>query len=84
MKKDIFQVSAETLVGKVKEILKDASVKRLVIKDDKGKVLISMPVTWGAAGAVATVALAPLLAAIGVVAAIVAKCTIEVERVEKP
>jgi len=59
-------------------------VKRVVIKDEKGKVLISMPVTWGATGAVATVALAPLLAALGVIAAIVTNCTVEVERVEKP
>jgi CBS domain-containing protein len=83
-KKDVFQVSAETLIAKVKEILKDPRVKRIVIKDDEGKVLISMPVTWGAAGAVATVALAPLLAAIGVLAAIVTKCTVEVERIERP
>ena len=84
MKKDVFQISAESLVAKVKEILKDARVKRVVIKDEKGKVLISMPVTWGATGAVATVALAPLLAALGVIAAIVTNCTVEVERVEKP
>jgi len=84
MKKDVFQISAESLVAKVKEVLKDAGVKRLAIKDEKGKVLISMPVTWGATGAVATVALAPLLAALGVIAAKVTKCTVEVERVEKP
>lgn len=80
LKKDTFQVTAESLVGKVKEIVKDASVKKVIIKDEKGKVLISIPVTWGAAGAVATIAFAPWLAALGVIAGIVTKCTVEVER----
>ena len=79
-KKDVYQVSAEGLVGKVKEIVKDADVKRIVVKDDKGKMLLSIPVTWGAAGAVVTLALAPWLAALGVIAGIVTRCTIEVEK----
>jgi len=79
-KKDVYQVSADSLVGKIKEILKDANVKRIVVKDDKGKVLLSIPVTWGAAGAVVTLAFAPWLAALGVIAGIVTNCTIEVEK----
>lgn len=80
MKKDVYQVSAEGLVGKVKEIIRDANVKRIIVKDEKGKVLLSIPVTWGAAGAVVTLAFAPWLAALGVIAGIVTKCTIEVEK----
>jgi hypothetical protein len=80
MKKEVYQVSAEGLVGKVKEILNDAKVKRIIIKDEKGKIVLSIPVTWGAAGVVMTLALAPWLAALGVVAAIATKCTVEVER----
>ena len=80
VRKDVYQVSAEGLVGKVKEIVRDAKVKRIVVKDEKGKVLLSIPVTWGAAGAVVTLALAPWLAALGVIAGIVTKCTIEVEK----
>ena len=57
----------------------DVSVKRIVVKDDKGKVLISIPVTWGTAGVIATVALAPWLGTLGV-SALVAKCRVEVER----
>lgn len=34
MKKDVYQVSAEGLVGKVKEIVRDANVKRIVVKDE--------------------------------------------------
>ena len=46
--KDIYHVSGDGLIGKGKEVLNDAKVKRVVIKDDKGKVLLSIPVTWGA------------------------------------
>ena len=80
LKKDTFQVSAEKLVEKFREVTKDASVKRVIVKDDKGKVLLSIPVTWGAAGALATLALAPWLAALGVIAGIATRCTLEVER----
>lgn len=79
VKKDVYQVSAEGLVGKVKEVIREAGVKRIVVKDEKGKVLLSIPVMWGAAGTVAVIALAPWLAALGVIAGIVTKCTVEVE-----
>lgn len=80
VKKDVYRVSSEGLVGKVKEIMKDAKVKRIVVKDDEGRVLLSIPVTWGAAGAVVTLALAPWLAALGVIAAVVTNVTVEVEK----
>ena len=80
LKKDVYEVSAGGIVGKVKEIIQDATVKRIVIKDENGKILLSIPVTWGTAGAVAMITLAPWLAALGVIAAIVARCKIEVEK----
>jgi Domain of unknown function (DUF4342)/zinc-ribbon domain len=80
LKKEVFQVSSEKLLEKFKELTRDADVKRVIIKDDKGRVVLSIPLAWGAAGAVATLALAPWLAAIGVIAGIATKCTIEVER----
>lgn len=80
LKKETFQVNSERLVEKFKEVARDANVKRVTVKDDKGKVLFSVPLTWGAAGAVATLALAPWLAALGVIAGIATKCTVEVER----
>ena len=79
-KKDIFQVSSDKLVSKVKEITRDGSVKKVTVKDQDGRVLLTIPVTWGAAGIIATVVLAPWLAALGAIAALVAKCTIEIER----
>lgn len=80
VRKDVYQVSAEKLVEKFKEVAKDASVKRIVIKNEAGRTVLSVPVTWGAAGAVATLALAPWLAALGVIAGVATKCTLEVER----
>lgn len=82
LKKDVYHVPAEGLVGKVKEVINDTKVKKIVIKDDKGKLLLSIPVTWGAAGTVAVLALAPWLAAVGVIAGLVTKCTVEVERMD--
>lgn len=84
LKKDVYSVSGEGLVGKIKEIVRDASVKRILVKDESGKLLLSIPVTWGAVGTVAIVTLAPWLAAVGVIAGIVTKCTVEVERMEGP
>ncbi len=79
-KKDVFQVSSDKLVSKVKEITRDASVKKVTVKDQEGKVLLTIPVTWGAAGAVAIITLAPWLAALGVITGIVSRCRVEVER----
>ncbi|TLX92061.1 MAG: DUF4342 domain-containing protein [Thaumarchaeota archaeon] len=80
LEKDVYDVSAGGLVGKVKEIFQDARVKRIIVKDESGKVLLSIPVTWGAAGAVAMITLAPWLAALGVIAGIVTRCKLEVEK----
>ena len=46
LKKDVYNVSAGGLVGKVKEIVQDARVKRIIIKDEKGKLLLSIPVSY--------------------------------------
>ncbi len=78
--KEVYDITSDGLVGKVKEMIKDVTVRRIVVKDDKGKILLSIPITWGAAGAVATLTLAPWLAALGVIAGIVTRCKLEVER----
>jgi Domain of unknown function (DUF4342)/zinc-ribbon domain len=80
IKKDVYQVSGENLFGKVKEMMQAANVRRIIVKDEKGKVMLSIPITWGTAGIVATIALAPWLAALGVIAGFVTKCTVEVEK----
>ena len=75
-KKEEIKVKGEQLLAKVKAIIKEGNVRRITIKDKDGNVLLSIPMTVGVIGAV----LAPILAAVGAVAALVAECTISVER----
>jgi phage-related minor tail protein len=71
-----FKVSGEKLLGKIKKLLKEGNVRKITIKDKKGKVIIEFPLTIGVIGAV----IAPVLAAVGAIAALVTECTISVER----
>lgn len=71
-----FKVKGEELLKKVKELIREGNVRRITIKDKKGKTIIVIPLTIGVVGAV----LAPVLAAIGAIAALVSECTISVER----
>lgn len=71
-----FEVKGEELLKKVKELIREGNVRKITIKDRKGKTLIVVPLTIGVVGAV----LAPVLAAIGAIAALVSECTISVER----
>lgn len=71
-----FSVNGEELLAKVKALINEGNVRRIIIKDADGKTLIELPVTIGVVGAI----LAPMLAAVGALAALVTKCTIVVER----
>jgi hypothetical protein len=71
-----FQVSGDKLVAKIKEIVHEGNIRRIAIKNEAGRVLIDIPLTLGVVGAL----LAPQLAAIGAIAALVAQCTIVVEK----
>ncbi len=75
-KKEEFKVSGEEVVAKIKQIIKEGNVRRIIIKNEKGKTLIEVPLTLGVVGAV----LLPVWAAIGAIAAIVTKCTVVVEK----
>lgn len=75
-----FKVNGELLLAKVKEIINEGNVRRITIKDKDGKELMSFPLTFGVVGAF----LAPVLAAVGAVAALVTECTISVERAKEP
>ena len=74
-----FVVDGEKLLDKVKELIKEGNVRRIVIKNKEGKVLVELPVTVGVVGAI----LAPMLAAVGAIAALVTECKIVVYRDEK-
>jgi len=78
VKKEEFKVNGEELLGKVKQIIKEGNVRRITIKNKEGKTVIELPLTIGVVGAV----LAPVLAAVGAIAALVTECTIVVEREE--
>lgn len=73
-----FKVNGEELIAKVKELIKQGNIRRMIIKDKDGKTLIEIPLTIGVVGIV----LAPVLAAVGAIAALVTECTILVERIE--
>jgi len=77
-----YTVSGEKVLGKVKELISEGNVRkvRLIQKD---KVLLEIPLTVGAPVAAVGILAAPLLAAVGAVAALVTECTIEVEKVEE-
>lgn len=74
-----FTVNGEELVAKVKALINEGNIRRIIIKDTGGKTLVEFPLTIGVIGAV----LAPILAAVGAIAALVTKCTIVVERREE-
>jgi CBS domain-containing protein len=71
-----YTVSGNNLVDRVRELLHEGNVTRVLVKDDKGKILLEIPATVGVVGAV----LAPWLVALGVIAALVTNCRIVVER----
>ncbi|HSX02954.1 MAG TPA: DUF4342 domain-containing protein [Candidatus Saccharimonadia bacterium] len=75
-----FQLNGEQLIAKVKELIKEGNVRRISIKSKEGKTLVEMPLTIGVVGA----AVAPVLAAVGAIAALVTECSIVVERDEAP
>ena len=71
-----FTVNGEELLAKVKSLINEGNIRRIIIKDVEGKTLVEFPVTIGVVGAL----FAPVLAAVGAIAALVTKCTIVVER----
>jgi len=73
------RVKGERLLEKVKELVHQGNVRRIIIKNEDDKTLVELPLTVGVVGAI----LAPVWAAIGAIAALVTNCSIEVER-EQP
>jgi Domain of unknown function (DUF4342) len=69
-------VTGEDLLKTVKEIIAEGNVRRITIKDKSGRTVVELPLTVGVVGA----ALAPVLAAVGAIAALLTECTITVER----
>ena len=75
-RKESFLLSGDQLLKKVKSLIKEGNVRKITIKNKSGKTILIVPLTIGVVGAL----LAPVLAAIGAVAALVTECTLTVER----
>lgn len=74
--KEEFRVKGEELLGKIKELIHAGNVSRIIIKNEDGTVYMEIPVAIGVLGAI----FAPVLAAVGALAALAANFTIEVIR----
>ncbi len=79
-KEEGFKVSGSDLLKKVKEIVHQGNVRHILIKNESGKTLIELPLTIGILG----VALIPAYAAVGAIAALAVKCSIEVKTTKAP
>jgi len=78
--KESFRVNGEILLNKIKELIREGNVRKISIHDHSGKEIMSFPLTLGVVGTV----IAPVLAAIGALAALIGDCSITVEREEEP
>ena len=75
---ETFSTTGEQLLKKIKELIAEGNVRKIIIKDKHGNELMTFPLTIGVVGAM----LAPILAAIGALAALIGECTLSVEREE--
>lgn len=71
-----FKVRSEDVIAKIKELVREGNVRRIILKNDEGKTLIEIPLTVGVIGTL----LLPAWAAVGAIAALVADLTLAVER----
>ena len=75
---DEIEVDSDELVKKVKEILYEGNVTKVIVENEQGKTLLEIPATIGVVGAL----FAPWLAALGAIAALATNCKIRIERRE--
>lgn len=83
MAKTIFEeihINSKDLLKQVKKLIKEGNIRRLIIKNKKGEVLLEMPLTMGAASIGGMMILTPYLAAISFIALMATEATILVER----
>ena len=80
VKSEEFQFKGNTLLAKIEEIIRQGNIRRIIIKNEEGRVLVDIPLTLGVVGTL----LAPQLAAIGAIAALVMRGTIVIEKESTP
>jgi len=78
VRREEFKVSGEDLVDKIKELVHEGNIRRILIKGKDDRILLDIPLTFGVLG----VLVAPQLAALGALAALVGNATIVVEIAE--
>lgn len=79
-----FRLSGEAVVTKIRELIREGNVRRIMVKNEAGNTLIEIPLTAGMAVGIATIWMFPIWAAIAAVAALATRLTIVVERVDRP
>lgn len=73
-----FKLNAKELLAKIEELIKEGNARRIIIKDEKGRTYIEIPVTIGIIGAM----IVPVLAAVAAIAALASNFTVEVIRLD--
>ena len=71
-----FRITGDELLARVRQLIHEGNIRRLIIRNAQGHTLIEIPMTVGVVGA----ALLPVWAAVGAIAALATDCTIVVER----
>jgi hypothetical protein len=77
-RREEFKLDGTKVVEKIKDLVHEGNIRRIILKNEEGKTLIEIPLTLGVVGA----AFLPVLAAVGAIAALAASMTIVVEKVE--
>ncbi len=77
-----FSVSGDDLVAKVKELLHQGNIRRIIIKNEEGRTLIEVPLTVGVVGGAIAATLFPVVAALGAIGALVARLKVVIEKVD--
>ncbi len=77
-----FTITGDALVAKIKELIHQGNIRRIILKNEEGRTLIEIPLTVGVVGGVLSAALFPVMAAVGAIGAMVAHLTIVLEKRE--
>jgi hypothetical protein len=76
------KINGDDLVAKVKELIHESNIRRIILKNEEGRILIEVPLTVGVVGGVIGAALFPVIAAVGAIGALVTHMTLIIERKE--
>ena len=77
-----FKINADSLIGKVKELIEQGQLRRLVLKNSEGRILADIPLMAGLVGGIAGSVVFPIAAVLATVGAVVAHLTVVIERKE--